>query len=127
MKTLQKFGGFAALYLAVAYLIGMVLFLVVLNYPQHHRPGPKSSPARRETDGHLFNQPAYVRVLWRFSDRPVAGVVRPLEVRRTGDHAGGNRDWDHLGWLADRQRHGRECRDRPCCSRSMPKTRPRLR
>jgi hypothetical protein len=33
MKTLQKFGGFAALYLAVAYLIGMVIFLVVLDYP----------------------------------------------------------------------------------------------
>ncbi len=33
MKTLQKFGGFAALYMAVAYLIGMVLFLVVLDYP----------------------------------------------------------------------------------------------
>jgi hypothetical protein len=32
MKTLQKFGGFAALYLAVAYLIGMVIFLVVLDY-----------------------------------------------------------------------------------------------
>src|SRR5512135_2392046 len=33
MKTLQKYGGAAALYLAAAYLIGMVLFLVVLNYP----------------------------------------------------------------------------------------------
>jgi hypothetical protein len=33
MKTLQRSGGFAALYLAVAYLIGMVLFLVVLDYP----------------------------------------------------------------------------------------------
>jgi hypothetical protein len=33
MKTLQKFGGFAALYMAVAYLIGMVIFLVVLDYP----------------------------------------------------------------------------------------------
>jgi hypothetical protein len=33
MKTLQKFGGFAALYLAVAYLIGMAIFLVVLDYP----------------------------------------------------------------------------------------------
>jgi len=32
MKTLQKFGGFAALYMAVAYLIGIVLFLVVLDY-----------------------------------------------------------------------------------------------
>jgi hypothetical protein len=33
MKTLQKFGGFAALYMAAAYLIGMVLFLAVLDYP----------------------------------------------------------------------------------------------
>ncbi|MCJ7773169.1 MAG: hypothetical protein MUP22_08565 [Desulfobacterales bacterium] len=33
MKTLQKFGGFSALYMAVAYLIGMGLFLVVLDYP----------------------------------------------------------------------------------------------
>jgi hypothetical protein len=32
MKTLQKFGGFAALYLAAAYLIGMVLFIVVMDY-----------------------------------------------------------------------------------------------
>jgi hypothetical protein len=32
MKTLQKFGGFAALYMAVAYLIGMVIFLVILDY-----------------------------------------------------------------------------------------------
>ena len=32
MKTLQKFGGFAALYMAVAHLIGMVLFLAVLDY-----------------------------------------------------------------------------------------------
>lgn len=41
MKTLQKFGGFAALYLAVAYLIGMVLFLVVLNYPSMTDPAQK--------------------------------------------------------------------------------------
>ena len=33
MNTLQKSGGFAALYLAVAYLVGIVLFLVVLDYP----------------------------------------------------------------------------------------------
>ncbi|MGB4805067.1 MAG: hypothetical protein WBV59_20660, partial [Anaerolineae bacterium] len=30
-KTLQKSGGFAALYLAVAYLIGMALFIGVLD------------------------------------------------------------------------------------------------
>lgn len=32
MKTLQKFGGFAALYMAAAYMVVMALFLVVLNY-----------------------------------------------------------------------------------------------
>ena len=41
MKTLQKFGGFAALYLAVAYLIGMVLFLVVLDSPSITDPAQK--------------------------------------------------------------------------------------
>ncbi len=33
MKSLQKFGGFAALYMAVAYLVVMAIFLVVLDYP----------------------------------------------------------------------------------------------
>ena len=41
MKTLQKFGGFAALYLAAAYLIGMVLFLVVLDYLNITDPAQK--------------------------------------------------------------------------------------
>ncbi len=41
MKTLQKFGGFAALYLAAAYLIGMALFLVVLDYPSITDPAQK--------------------------------------------------------------------------------------
>lgn len=41
MKTLQKFGGFAALYLAVTYLIGMLIFLVVLNYPGITDPAQK--------------------------------------------------------------------------------------
>ncbi len=31
MKTLHKFGGFAALYLAAAYLVGMIGFLAVVN------------------------------------------------------------------------------------------------
>jgi hypothetical protein len=41
MKTLQKFGGIAALYMAVAYLIGMVIFLVVLDYPSISDPAQK--------------------------------------------------------------------------------------
>ncbi len=41
MKTLQRSGGFAALYLAAAYLIGMLLFLVVLDYPSITDPAQK--------------------------------------------------------------------------------------
>ena len=41
MKPLQKFGGFAALYLAAAYLIGMPLFIVVLDYPSITDPAQK--------------------------------------------------------------------------------------
>lgn len=41
MKSLQKSGGFAALYLAVAYLIGMAIFIVVLDYPSISDPAQK--------------------------------------------------------------------------------------
>jgi hypothetical protein len=41
MKNLQKMGGFTALYLAIAYLIGMVIFLVVLDYPSITDPAQK--------------------------------------------------------------------------------------
>ena len=43
MKTLQKFGGFAALYLAAAYVIGILLFLVVLDYPSITDPAQKAA------------------------------------------------------------------------------------
>ena len=43
MKTLQKSGGLAALYMAVAYLIGMVIFLAVLDYPSLTEPAQKVS------------------------------------------------------------------------------------
>jgi hypothetical protein len=41
MKTLQKFGGFAALYMAVAHLIGIVIFLVILDYLSITDPAQK--------------------------------------------------------------------------------------
>lgn len=41
MKTLQKSGGIAALYMAVAYLMGMIIFLVVLDYPSITDPAQK--------------------------------------------------------------------------------------
>jgi hypothetical protein len=41
MKTLQKFGGFAALYMAAAHLIGIVIFLVILDYLNITDPAQK--------------------------------------------------------------------------------------
>lgn len=41
MKTLQKVGGVAALYLAVAYLVGIVIFLVILDYLNITDPAQK--------------------------------------------------------------------------------------
>jgi len=41
VKSVQKIGGFAALYLAVAYAIGIPLFLVVLDYPHIVEPAQK--------------------------------------------------------------------------------------
>ncbi|HSM26076.1 MAG TPA: hypothetical protein VK856_14525 [Anaerolineaceae bacterium] len=32
MKDLQKFGGFAAIYMALAYLTGLIIFIVILDY-----------------------------------------------------------------------------------------------
>jgi hypothetical protein len=41
MKPLQKSGAFAAFYLAAAYIIGIALFLVVLDYPSITDPAQK--------------------------------------------------------------------------------------
>jgi hypothetical protein len=41
MSNLQKMGGVAALYLAAAYLLGIVLFLFVLDYPKIVDPAQK--------------------------------------------------------------------------------------
>ncbi|NPV86964.1 MAG: DUF4386 family protein [Anaerolineae bacterium] len=43
MKNLQKLGGFAALYLAAAYMTGIVLFLFVLDYPSIVEPVQKAA------------------------------------------------------------------------------------
>jgi hypothetical protein len=40
-NTLQKYGGFAAIYMAVAHMIGIVIFLVVLDYPSITDPAQK--------------------------------------------------------------------------------------
>jgi hypothetical protein len=66
MKTLQKFGGIRRAVPGSRLPDWNGDLSRRSGLPQHHRPGPKGGPARRETDGHLFDQPAHVRVLWRF-------------------------------------------------------------
>ena len=41
MKTLPRVGGAAALYLALVNLIGMAVFLVVLDYPSLSTPADR--------------------------------------------------------------------------------------
>jgi hypothetical protein len=41
MKTLQKFGGIAALYMAISHLVGIIIFLVVLDYLNITDPAQK--------------------------------------------------------------------------------------
>ena len=41
MKTLQKFGGISALYMAASHLIGIIIFLVVLDYLSLTDPAQK--------------------------------------------------------------------------------------
>jgi len=41
MKTLQKFGGIAALYMAISHLIGIVIFIVILDVPSITDPAQK--------------------------------------------------------------------------------------
>jgi hypothetical protein len=43
MRNLQKLGGLAALYMAIAYLIGMVIFLAVLDYASITDPAQKAA------------------------------------------------------------------------------------
>ena len=106
MNNLQRIGGLAALYLAAAYLMGIVFFLFVLDYPNIVDPAQKN---RRPTDGHLLHQPDAVRDFRCRSDYAGVGALRAIESRRSGHYAGGNRDWNYLGGLAGGQRHGLEC------------------
>ncbi|MFN2120810.1 MAG: hypothetical protein ACK2T0_10490 [Anaerolineales bacterium] len=61
MKSLQKIGGIAALYLALAYAIGIVLFLVVLDYAGITDPAQKVALlVEKQTTMFLANLLMYV-------------------------------------------------------------------
>ena len=79
---------------------------------QHNRFGSEGRHECQQPGGSFFNQPAHVCFLWLFSDCIYTGYIQQIESWRACTYASGSRNWDHLGWLIDRQRYGRECRPR---------------
>jgi hypothetical protein len=66
MKTLQKFGGFAALYMAISHLIGIVIYLVVLDYPGITDPAQKLA-VNVDNQGVIFSTNLLMYVIFGFS------------------------------------------------------------
>jgi len=129
MKTLRRFGGFAALYLAVAYLIGMVLFLVVLDYPSVTDPAQKVA-LLVDKQMVIFSTNLLMYVFFgvflivlslALYDRLKSGAPAIMQVATA------------IGiiWAGSLIASGMVAWSRtpgsPLSSRSMPKTRPRLR
>ena len=63
MKTLQKFGGFAALYLAVAYIVGMIGFLSVVDVSSVADPVQKVA-LMADNLSFLYTMHLIVYVVW---------------------------------------------------------------
>lgn len=66
MKSLNKFGGSAALYLAAAYVVGMVLFLIVLDYPSISDPAQQVAMVV-EKQGIIFSTNLLIYVFYGFA------------------------------------------------------------
>ena len=112
MKTLQKSGGYAALYLAIAYLIGLILFIVVLDYPGITDPAQKVA-LLVEKPMVIFATNLFMYVFFGVSMVVLSLALydRLKSVSKGYNDAGGDRAGDHLGRFADRRRHGLQCRD----------------
>jgi hypothetical protein len=63
MKTLQKFGGFAALYLAAAYIVGMIGFLTVVDVSSVVDPVQKVT-LMVDNQAFLYIMHLFVYVVW---------------------------------------------------------------
>ncbi|MBK8784684.1 MAG: hypothetical protein IPO22_23450 [Anaerolineales bacterium] len=105
MKELKKFGGFAAFYLAAAYIIGLILFVVVLDYPSITDPAQKLT-VLVENQLVIFRPTCCctcsLASFWWYWPWPCTIT----EIWRTCPDAGSYRGWNHLGGFPDRQRHG---------------------
>ena len=76
MNNLQKIGGIAALYLAAAYLVGIVLFLFVLDYPNIVDPAQKVALlVDKQTVIYSTNLPDAIRDFRRLSDCAGVGAL----------------------------------------------------
>ncbi|NUM44071.1 MAG: DUF4386 family protein [Anaerolineales bacterium] len=88
MKTLQKSGGLAALYMAVAHLIGILIFLVVLDYLNITDPAQKLA-LNVEKQTIIFSTNLFMYVFFGFAliilslalyDRMKAGAPALIQV-----------------------------------------------
>lgn len=108
MKTLQHSGGVAALYLALINLSGMVVFLVVLDYPS------LTTAADRVKMLIDHQSTVFLSNLLMYVGFGVALIIFSLTMydqtrsRAPGQMRGGHRLGDHLGLFVGRQRHGRQ-------------------
>ena len=115
MKALQKFGGFAALYMALAHLTGLIIFIVILDYISITDLAQKVA-MNVDNQAVVFSTNLLMYVFFGFFlivfslalyNRLKAGAPALMQVATV--------NWHHLGWLIDRQRYGRECRAHLSC------------
>ena len=101
MKTLQKFGGFAALYEAAAYIVGMIGFLTVVDVTSVVDPVQKVALM---ADNLAFLYILYLICLCGMGHLhgcPGAGALRAAEGRLTSNNA----DSDRLRYILGLRDH----------------------
>ncbi len=109
MKALQKFGGFAALYMAAAHLTGLIIFIVILDYISITDLAQKVA-VNVNNQAVVFSTNLLMYVFFGFFLIVFSlALYNRLKAGAPALDASCNRHWDYLGWLIDCQRYGREC------------------
>jgi len=101
MKTLQKFGGFAALYLAVAYIVGMIGFLTVVNVSGVADPVKKVA-LMADNLAFLYIMYLIVYVVWGIF---MVVLALALYERFEGQLTSNNADSDRLRYILGLRDH----------------------
>ncbi len=54
-KNLQRIGGAAGIYFAVIYIVMILFFVVIIDYPKHNRAKRQNRDVYRQYIGHVFD------------------------------------------------------------------------